>query len=270
MHRHRSHASITISIATNAITALFADRDPFRATRRRTAVEIATCPRQCAVALRSNFCRHMHRIVNTQAVVLTSAQTSLADDSRGAFAAASNDSSPCRCDLLAMGPRGFSNVQLMGIKYEKTTSSWCPSRSRLRPRPPICGRGPTPRLRRRWCLRRITGPASMSARWAAMAGVAAIARQRWFRRRHRRLQLATPRQPVRVRCRSRRRRRQHQGQLHRGHRRRRPGSATESKINAFGSVTGRAGFAMDAALIYAKGGFAWANKRPPFQCQRSA
>ncbi len=36
---------------------------------------------------------------------------------------------------------------------------------------------------------------------------------------------------------------------------------TESKINSFGSVTGRAGFAMDAALIYAKGGYAWANHK---------
>jgi outer membrane immunogenic protein len=36
---------------------------------------------------------------------------------------------------------------------------------------------------------------------------------------------------------------------------------TESKINAFGSVTGRAGFAMDALLIYAKGGYAWANSK---------
>ncbi len=36
---------------------------------------------------------------------------------------------------------------------------------------------------------------------------------------------------------------------------------TESKINSFGSVTGRAGFAMDAALIYAKGGYAWANNK---------
>ena len=35
----------------------------------------------------------------------------------------------------------------------------------------------------------------------------------------------------------------------------------ELKINSFGSVTGRAGFALDAALIYAKGGFAWANRR---------
>ena len=35
----------------------------------------------------------------------------------------------------------------------------------------------------------------------------------------------------------------------------------ELKINSFGSVTGRAGFAMDAALIYAKGGFAWANRK---------
>jgi outer membrane immunogenic protein len=36
---------------------------------------------------------------------------------------------------------------------------------------------------------------------------------------------------------------------------------TENKINSFGSVTGRAGFAMDAALIYAKGGYAWANNK---------
>jgi outer membrane immunogenic protein len=36
---------------------------------------------------------------------------------------------------------------------------------------------------------------------------------------------------------------------------------TESKINSFASVTGRAGFAMDAALIYAKGGYAWANNK---------
>jgi outer membrane immunogenic protein len=35
----------------------------------------------------------------------------------------------------------------------------------------------------------------------------------------------------------------------------------DSKINAFGSVTGRAGFAMDAALLYAKGGYAWANNK---------
>ena len=35
----------------------------------------------------------------------------------------------------------------------------------------------------------------------------------------------------------------------------------ESKINSFGSVTGRAGFAMDALLLYAKGGFAWANNK---------
>ena len=35
----------------------------------------------------------------------------------------------------------------------------------------------------------------------------------------------------------------------------------ELKINSFGSVTGRAGFALDAALIYAKGGLAWANRK---------
>lgn len=36
---------------------------------------------------------------------------------------------------------------------------------------------------------------------------------------------------------------------------------TDSKIDAFGSVTGRAGFAMDALLLYAKGGFAWGNNK---------
>jgi outer membrane immunogenic protein len=35
----------------------------------------------------------------------------------------------------------------------------------------------------------------------------------------------------------------------------------DSKINALGSVTGRAGFAMDALLLYAKGGYAWANNK---------
>jgi len=48
-----------------------------RATRRRTAVEIATCPRQCAVALRSNFCRHAQRMVNPQVNVFTSARRRL-------------------------------------------------------------------------------------------------------------------------------------------------------------------------------------------------
>ena len=42
---------------------------------------------------------------------------------------------------------------------------------------------------------------------------------------------------------------------------------TESKINAFGSVTGRAGFAWDAALIYAKGGYAWANSKATISAQ---
>ena len=37
-----------------------------------------------------------------------------------------------------------------------------------------------------------------------------------------------------------------------------------SKITSFGSVTGRAGFAMDAVLLYAKGGFAWANNKTTF------
>jgi outer membrane immunogenic protein len=38
----------------------------------------------------------------------------------------------------------------------------------------------------------------------------------------------------------------------------------DSKINSFGSVTGRAGFAMDAVLLYAKGGFAWGNNKTTF------
>src|SRR6185503_10945553 len=33
----------------------------------------------------------------------------------------------------------------------------------------------------------------------------------------------------------------------------------EDKIDALGSVTGRIGVAVDAALFYAKGGYAWAN-----------
>jgi outer membrane immunogenic protein len=35
----------------------------------------------------------------------------------------------------------------------------------------------------------------------------------------------------------------------------------EDKVDAFGSVTGRAGVAMDAALLYAKGGYAWADNK---------
>ena len=35
----------------------------------------------------------------------------------------------------------------------------------------------------------------------------------------------------------------------------------DNKVNALGSVTGRAGFAMDALMLYAKGGFAWANNK---------
>ena len=37
--------------------------------------------------------------------------------------------------------------------------------------------------------------------------------------------------------------------------------AAEAKTDAFGSVTGRVGYAADAMLIYAKGGFAWANNK---------
>jgi outer membrane immunogenic protein len=35
----------------------------------------------------------------------------------------------------------------------------------------------------------------------------------------------------------------------------------EDKVDAFGSVTGRAGFAVDAALFYVKGGYAWADNK---------
>jgi outer membrane immunogenic protein len=42
------------------------------------------------------------------------------------------------------------------------------------------------------------------------------------------------------------------------------GVTQENKINAFGSVTGRAGFAIDAALLYAKGGWAWTNAKTSF------
>jgi opacity protein-like surface antigen len=35
----------------------------------------------------------------------------------------------------------------------------------------------------------------------------------------------------------------------------------ETKIEAFGTVTGRAGFAVDNALFYVKGGYAWASNR---------
>jgi outer membrane immunogenic protein len=35
----------------------------------------------------------------------------------------------------------------------------------------------------------------------------------------------------------------------------------ENKISALGSVTGRAGYALDAALLYVKGGFAWADNK---------
>ena len=35
----------------------------------------------------------------------------------------------------------------------------------------------------------------------------------------------------------------------------------EAKIDALGSVTGRVGVAVDAALFYAKGGYAWANNK---------
>ena len=38
-------------------------------------------------------------------------------------------------------------------------------------------------------------------------------------------------------------------------------TTVESKVEALGSVTGRVGIAADAALFYAKGGYAWANNK---------
>jgi outer membrane immunogenic protein len=41
-----------------------------------------------------------------------------------------------------------------------------------------------------------------------------------------------------------------------------PVTATgEDKVDAFGSVTGRVGVALDASLLYAKGGYAWADNK---------
>ncbi|RZN31246.1 outer membrane protein [Bradyrhizobium sp. Leo121] len=39
------------------------------------------------------------------------------------------------------------------------------------------------------------------------------------------------------------------------------GVTFEDRIRAFGSVTGRIGYAVDAALLYVKGGYAWADNR---------
>ncbi|WP_029584368.1 outer membrane protein [Bradyrhizobium sp. URHD0069] len=39
------------------------------------------------------------------------------------------------------------------------------------------------------------------------------------------------------------------------------GETFEERIRSFGSVTGRLGYAVDAALFYVKGGYAWANNR---------
>src|SRR6266849_2418113 len=39
------------------------------------------------------------------------------------------------------------------------------------------------------------------------------------------------------------------------------GFTSEDRIRSFGSVTGRLGYAVDAALFYFKGGYAWANNR---------
>jgi outer membrane immunogenic protein len=38
-------------------------------------------------------------------------------------------------------------------------------------------------------------------------------------------------------------------------------ATVEDKVDAFGSVTGRAGIAVDAALLYVKGGYAWADNK---------
>src|SRR5882672_10094810 len=72
-----AHTSIIISLARTQSPLSSQIEYSSHATPRRTAVEIATCPRQCADALRSNFCRHTHRMVNPQANVFTSARRRL-------------------------------------------------------------------------------------------------------------------------------------------------------------------------------------------------
>jgi hypothetical protein len=84
-----SHTRASQSDLRDTIATLSADRKRIHATRRRTAVEIATCRRQCAVALRSNFCRHTNRMVNRQANVLTCADVACRRLIGGAFAPAS-------------------------------------------------------------------------------------------------------------------------------------------------------------------------------------
>ena len=83
-----SHTRASRSDLCDTIATLSADRKRIHATRRRTAVEIATCRRQCAVALRSNFCRHTNRMVNRQANVLTCADVACRRLIGGAFAPA--------------------------------------------------------------------------------------------------------------------------------------------------------------------------------------
>src|SRR6185503_15223599 len=103
------------AIASNEKNAtLFTDRERIHATRRRIAVEIATCPRQCAVALRSNFCPHTNRMVNPQVNVLTSAGRRLQMTLKGRVRVLfHNDASPCRCDRFAIEPAGgYTSVQL--------------------------------------------------------------------------------------------------------------------------------------------------------------
>src|SRR6266516_3173682 len=99
------HASITISLARTQSPLSSQIEHSSLATPRRTAVEIATCPRQCADALRSNFCRHAKRMVNPQVNVFTSArrrlQTVLQGRVRVLF---HNDTSPCRCNRFASEP----------------------------------------------------------------------------------------------------------------------------------------------------------------------
>ena len=102
-----SHTRASRSDLCDTIATLSADRKRIHATRRRAAVEIATCRRQCAVALRSNFCRHTNRMVNRQANVLTCADIACRRLIWGRVRARfHNDTSPCRCDRFAIEPAG--------------------------------------------------------------------------------------------------------------------------------------------------------------------
>ncbi len=114
--RHNgSRRRFALAMAQNAPTTM--RHDKCHALRnlphsRHIAVELATCPRQCVVALQSNFCRHTNRMVNPQATFSHLHGRRLQSAHWGRVRARfHNDASPCRCDRFAIEPvRGFVRV----------------------------------------------------------------------------------------------------------------------------------------------------------------